>query len=56
MEAIASQIVSQLFAVVLLFFVVGLLLFIWVSGGTGIWAALQVMKESIDRWFNSWKQ
>ena len=48
--AVAGQVVSQIFVVILFLFIIGLLLSIWISGGTAIWAALQFVKDKINQW------
>jgi len=54
--AVAGQFVSQLFVIIIFLFLIGLFLFIWITGGAGLWAALEVVKENVNRFFNSWKK
>jgi len=48
--AVAGQVVSQLFVIIIFLLLIGLFLFIWITGGAGLWAALEVLKQKINQW------
>ncbi len=48
-SAVAGQIVSQLFAAVLLLVLIGILLWIAISFGVAIWAGLKVEENTINK-------